>query len=125
MAELTLEPYSLKQRWQRKSGSGHWARILSEYLESLAQACAQHENSLIGHIKALALFAEGGCLSISVVAPGIPASTRGKDPECPALDLTLNVIVYGLPRSLLEEITRQAAFFTAQKWGLEVKNISS
>lgn len=125
MAELTLEPLSLKQRWQRRSGSGPWARILSEYLESLAQVCTQHGKCLIGHIKGLALFPEGGYLSISVVAPGIPASTGGQDRDCSALDVTINVIVYGLPRPVLEEITRQAADRTAQKWGLEVKNVAN
>ena len=121
MAELSLEPYAVLQHWHLPGADGRWEVILAEYLQALAQRCAASGPAVIGHIKALALFAEGGYLRVSVVAPKIPASVEGKAPSgCTELELTLNVLVYGLERSAIERITRETATETAERWNGEI-----
>lgn len=127
MAELTLEPYATVQSWHLPAADGHWEEILLEYSQTLAQRCAAAGNCVIGHIKALALFSEGSYFRVSAVAANIPASMEGKvPPGCTDLDLTLNVLVYGLERTLIEQITREtAAEFTNQwKGAVNHKNLN-
>jgi hypothetical protein len=65
---------------------------------------------VIGHIKALSTFPDQTYLRISVVAANIPATIEGKTPAgCTDLELTLNVLVYGLERSTIERITYEIA----------------
>ncbi len=118
MAELTLEPYAVVQQWRLPGADGHWEVILAQYLQALAQGCVQAApGAVIGHIKALALFPNQGYLRLSVVAPDIPASIEGQAPSgCTSLELTLNVLVYGLERSAIEQITEAASNDMARQW---------
>jgi len=118
LAELTLEPYAVVQHWHLPGADGHWEAILAEYLQTLAQRCVGASGGIVvGHIKALALFPNQGYLRVSVVAPEIPASIEGKAPSgCAALELTLNVLVYGLERSAIEQITQAASSEIARQW---------
>ena len=117
MAELRLEPYAVQQHWRLPGADGHWEAVLAGYLETLAQRCAAVGQTVIGHIKALALFDDGGYLRVSVVAAGRPATVEGSAPPgCLELELTLNVLVYGLERATAEQITRAAADEIAAAW---------
>jgi hypothetical protein len=117
VAELVLEPYAVVQRWHLPGADGHWEAILAEYLQTLAQRCSASRQTVIGHIKTLALFSDQGYLRISVVAPNRPASIEGKTPPgCIDLELTLNVLVYGLERTEIERITHAAANEVANRW---------
>ncbi len=118
MTELTLEPYADVQHWRLPGADGHWEAILAEYLVTIAQRCAgASPGAGVGHIKALALFPNQGYLRLSVVAPDIPASIEGKAPSgCTSLELTLNVLVYGLERSAIEQITQAASNEIARQW---------
>jgi hypothetical protein len=117
VAELTLEPYAVVQHWHLPSADGHWETILTEYLQTLAQRGAASGKTVVGHIKALALFSGGRYLRVSVVAPHLPASREGQVPAgCAELDLTLNVLIYGLDRAALERITHTAAQELADHW---------
>ena len=99
MAELILEPYAVNQRWSLSGDADKWETLISEYLETLARRCHETGKCIIGHIKALALFPNGGYLRVSVVSPTVPAGVEGSVPtDCTELVLTLNVIVYGLGR---------------------------
>lgn len=110
MAEMIFEPYAIKQRWSMNKAGGKWEAIIVEYLETLARRCHETGTCVIGHIKALALFHNGGYLRVSVVGPSLPAGLEGSVPaDCIELILTLNVIVYGLKRDLLEHITCETA----------------
>jgi hypothetical protein len=117
MADLTLEPYAVVQRWDLPEAAGHWEVILGNYLQSLAQRCSAAGQCVIGHIKALALLPNKSYLRISVVAPHIPASIEGEVPsDCRVLELTLNVLVYGLERTVIERITYETSHEVAEQW---------
>jgi hypothetical protein len=117
MAELILEPYAVNQRWRLSEGSDNWETLISEFLEDLARRCDETRTCMIGHIKALALFPNGGYLRVSVVSPTVAAEVDGSVPAgCTELVLTLNVTVYGLGHDLLEGITRETADCLTQKW---------
>jgi hypothetical protein len=122
MAEMILEPYAVKQRWSmNKAGNNKWEAIIVEYLEDLAKRCCEAGAYVVGHIKALALFDNGGYLRISVVDPFIPAILDGGVPvDCVELVLTLNVIVYGLKRDLLERITHGSAAALSERFKKEL-----
>jgi hypothetical protein len=117
MDELILEPFCTVQRWRQPVDPLQWETLIADYLQALAQQCQQAGECIVGHIKALALFTDGGYLRLSVVAPHLPASVEGAAPaDHYEIDLTLNVIVYGLKREALEKITRNtAAQFAAEK----------
>lgn len=117
MAELILEPYSVNQRWRLIGNADKWDTLISEFLEMLARRCHETGKGIIGHIKALALFPDGGYLRVSVVSPKLPAGVEGiVPPNCTELVLTLNVIVYGLGRDVLDRITRETADHLIRKW---------
>jgi hypothetical protein len=117
MAELILEHYAVNQRWSFSGDAAKWETLISEFLETLARRCHETGKCIIGHIKALALFPNGGYLRVSVVSPTLPAGVEGSVPtHCSELVLTLNVIVYGLGRDLLEHITRETADDLTNKW---------
>lgn len=121
MAELSLEPYSAVQRWRLSPAAGSPEALLAEYLETLARRCQAAGECVIGHIKALALFPERGYLRVSVVAADLPATLDGAAPPgCDRLEVTLNVLVYGLPRERIAQIVRQTAQSLAQERQIEV-----
>jgi hypothetical protein len=115
--ELILEPYTVIQRWRFFGDADQWENLISEFMETLARRCYETGKGMIGHIKALALFPNGGYLRVSVVSPTVAAGVEGSVPMgCTELVLTLNVIVYGLGHDLLEGITRETADCLTQKW---------
>lgn len=117
MADLTLKPYAVVQHWTLPGVEGRWEAIIGEYLQTIAQRCSTAGQSVIGHIKALALFPDNSYLRVSVIAPNIPASIDGKVPSgCSHLEITLNVLVYGLERVVIEQITRETAHEAANQW---------
>lgn len=110
MAELILEPYSVVQHWNLPGADGHWESILGEYLHTIAVRCTAAEKCVIGHIKALSIFPDEGFLRVSVIAANIPASIEGTVPSgCTDLELTLNVLIYGLEQIVIEKIVVEIA----------------
>jgi hypothetical protein len=116
MTELILEPYAINQRWTASVPAPPWDALIADYVEAIARRCHEMGPCLIGHIKGLALFDDGGYLRVSVVSPGRPAEKEGYAPtETTSLLLSLNVIVYGLDRSTLELICREEAHHMTEK----------
>jgi hypothetical protein len=96
--------------------------LITEYLEDIARACNNEGKGLVGHIKALALFPGGNSLRVSVVSPDLPADREGGVPSgCAEIDLTVNVIVYGLERAVLERIVHETAVDLTRRWKGEVE----
>jgi hypothetical protein len=121
MTDLILEPYAVRQHWHIPTADTHWEAILAEYLQTIASRCVESAPCVIGHIKALALFPEEGYVQISVVSPTQPAGFQGQIPAgCNELTLSLNVIVYGPPYALIQDLTREIATHLAQRWNGEV-----
>ena len=121
MAELILEPFSAVQRWVLPQAGAPPEAILKDFLEAMARNCQAAGECVIGHIKALVLFPDQGYLRVSVVAAHLPATIDGAAPPgCTSLEVTLNVLVYGLERGRIEQITQQTARQVAGKWHLEI-----
>jgi hypothetical protein len=116
MDDLILEPYAVSQRWRFSPEGTNWESLIIEYLETIARTCMEIESCVIGHIKALALLPEGGYLQVSVINPELPAGVKGcVPPGCPELKLTLNVIIYGIERDLLERVACETAAHLAYR----------
>lgn len=110
MDELILEPYAVVQTWHISDADKQWESILGEYLLKIAQRCTDAGKCVIGHIKALSTFSDQSYLRISVIAANIPANLEGSvPPNCTDLELTLNILVYGLERTAIEQITHETA----------------
>jgi hypothetical protein len=121
MDHLTLEPFSVVQHWTLPAGTAPPQVILAAYLETLARDLQAAGECVIGHIKALALFPHQGYLRLSVIAAHLPATIDGAAPPGLAgLDLTLNVLVYGLEREQIAQIVQQVTHQMAEKWQLEI-----
>jgi len=115
------------QRWHLTNASGHWEAILGEYLQTIAQQCISAGKCVIGHIKALSTFPDKSYLRISVVAANIPATIEGRAPaSCVDLELTLNILVYGLKKSTIEQIVHKTAneIASQRKGAVHHKDIS-
>ena len=128
MNDLRLEPYAVQQRWRMPAplAGRDWQTLLAAYLAALARACAAAGPVVIGHIKALALFSDGGYLRVSAVSAVHPPTTDGRAPDGLAeLSLTLNVLVYGLARDVLSGLTRDmASALAASHAGLVIEDAS-
>lgn len=117
MDGMKLEPFAVLQSWHFPDVNGQWETIFGEYLQAIAQHCTNQGECVVGHIKALSTFSDQQYLRISVIAPNIPAIIEGEAPAgCMELDLTLNVLVYGLERSVIEKITCDLAAEIAAQW---------
>lgn len=126
MDDLKLEPYAGIQSWNMSDDTVQWEVILGDYLEKIAQHCTDIGNCVIGHIKALSIFSDQSYLRISVIAPDIPANIEGSVPEgSTELELTVNVLIYGLERTVIERIVRETAHEIAvrRKGTVNHKNI--
>jgi hypothetical protein len=117
MTEPILEPYAVNQRWTASAPGPSWDAFIAGYLEAIARRCREMKPCVIGHIKGLALFEDGGHLRISVVSPDHPADVEGRvPPGTTSLLFSLNVIVYGQGRDALERISREEAHHATEKW---------
>jgi hypothetical protein len=124
MSDLALEPYAVQQHWHlsRPLESGEWAALFGEYLQALANACATAGSCLIGHIKLLALFAGHDYLRVSVVSAAHAPTVAGAVPAGLAeIAVTLNVLVYGLPRATIAALTTQTALALVERQGGAVR----
>jgi hypothetical protein len=114
VGDLLLEPLAARLRWQLPVGlrMSEWVELLRAYLDTLAARSTAAGPYVIGHIKALATLPAGGYLRGSSVSPAHPAdvAAEGAWPaDCAELDMTLNLIVYGLPFELARSIATRSA----------------
>ncbi len=112
MSELSLEPYAahLHLSLDTVMSKKKWQKIVTHYLEALARRCDETGGCVIGHIKALALFADNQYLRVSVISSSHPADIEGNPPESfKELKMTLNVLVYGLSRDVIQRLVYEAA----------------
>jgi hypothetical protein len=125
MTGLVLEPYAIQQHWStaRPLEASGWAALFGEYLSQLASACAQADvgpgasKPVIGHIKLVALFDGQEYLRVSVVSAAHPPTITGQAPPgLAAITVTLNVLVYGLPREYLAALTSVTVNEVAERW---------
>ncbi len=119
MTNLSLEPYSAVIEWQFQEPLSvtDWQRILSSFLENLAQESSRLDNTVIGHIKGFASFGEDGVLQISVVSAERPATVTTQEnlgEEYQHISLTINFLVYGLPFQRARKIVEHSDYVLAK-----------
>jgi hypothetical protein len=85
-----------------------WGRLLAELVRAIALATDEHGVTLIGHVKAVAMTPDGYVRASAVDVAHEPTSERRGDASCAETDLTVNVLVYGLPGPVVGE-TAEAA----------------
>ncbi|HBY98193.1 MAG: hypothetical protein M5U01_08685 [Ardenticatenaceae bacterium] len=111
MTEPLLAPYAARVHWQSPAPLDQRAleTLLAHLLEEVARRADAAGARLVGHIKALATFPDGGYVRGSVTSPGQAADTIGVVPgRHHQFDLTLNVLVYGLTEDEVDQIVRAA-----------------
>lgn len=112
MSELNLEPFAARVYFSPQAGipAGEGQKTLVKYLEAIAGKCDSGGDTVIGHIKAIVLFADGAYFRIGVVSAKHPAETDGDaTADITNAKITLNVLVYGLPRNRLQQIVQESA----------------
>ncbi len=124
MSELRLEPFAARIYFytQADISAGEGQKTLANYLEAIAGKCDAVGDTVIGHIKAIALFADGTYFRVSVVSAKHPAETDGNSSaDITAAKITLNVLVYGLSRNRLQQIVQESASQVDKTWLGELK----
>lgn len=98
-----------------------WASFLAECLERLADRCVEAGPCVIGHIKGVALFDRDRYLRLSVVDASRAADVDGDVPEgCREFILTLNVLVYGHSRDVIQRLTGEVVASLTSRLGDQV-----
>lgn len=113
IGNLLLEPLAARVRWQlpMEVPMSDWVVLLRAFLDMLALRCANGPY-VIGHIKALATLSTGGFVRGSTVSAAYPADVVVAEalPTARAsFDITLNLIVYGLPFDRARVVAMQSA----------------
>lgn len=117
MDDLKLEPYAVVLNFAFPDIQDKWEELLSRFLISIAIETTKPERAVIGHIKTLAVFPGNRFFRMSVIAPNIPLTTEGEIPfGRTELEITLNVLVYGISKNEIEKITRSKADGIATEW---------
>jgi len=117
MADLKLEPYAVVLNFVFPEIQDRWEELISQLLLRIAKESKKSERAIVGHIKALTVFQDNQFIRMSVIAPEIPLTTEGQIPSgSTELEMTLNVLVYGVSGITIEEITRSIANEIAREW---------
>lgn len=124
MSELSFEPFAARVYFypQADIPAGGGQKTLADYLEAIAGQCDAGGDTVIGHIKAIALFADGTYFRGGVVSAKHPAETDGNSSaDITEAKITLNVLVYGLSRNRLQQIVQESASEVNKAWPGEIK----
>ncbi len=120
---ISLEPFAAMVDFQFTSPmlGNTLETMLLEYIRELGQRCDDKDGSIIGHIKALGIFPDKSHIRLSLVSVAHPPEKEGTVPDDKQdIQITLNVLVYGVPAVLLESIAMDTALFIGEKWSCNV-----
>ena len=117
MDDLKLEPYAVVLNFAFPEIQNRWEELLSQFLIDIAKESTKSGKAVVGHIKTLTTFPDKQFFRMSVIAPNISPTMEGQiPPDSTELEITLNVLVYVIPRAELEKITRSKADEFAHEW---------
>jgi len=119
MKENTLEPYTVQLSLKSRDAKDlkEWGLIIGAFMEALANNCTADGPALIGHIKGFAQLAGQGFMKISVIDTRHRAEITGNIiGRASALDLTLNVLVYGHTKIKLGALTSESIATPGKLW---------
>jgi len=123
MSGARLAAVALRQVWRLpKARPGReWQRPLEELVAAVALDCEAAGAVVIGHVKALAAWPEGGYVRASAVdtrhGPSAESTAMGVARES---ELTLNVLVYGLADEVVVGLATSALTRLATTVGAQV-----
>ena len=123
MAALIFEPLAAHLHFSLPDSPGisKWAEILTQFLETLAKLCRNSGPCLIGHIKGLALLGDSSYVRLSVISASLPAQIEtNASGDFSEMTVTVNMLVYGLPRKTLEGILEGTAALPCSPWSGKV-----
>lgn len=109
MTEINLEPFAAKISLTTTEpiGSDQWSGSVLALLQGIGDGCNSAGSCLVGHVKCLATFDNGEFIRASLVDPARPPELEGRVPDdVKAIDLILNVLVYGMKRSRIATMVR-------------------
>jgi hypothetical protein len=123
MKDAELAAVALGQAWRlpEPAQPGAWRAILEELVEAVARECEDAGAVVIGHVKALAVWPQGGYVRVSAVDTShrataeLTAAAPTRDAE-----LTLNVLVYGLADAAVLGVATGALARLATAAGAEI-----
>lgn len=110
--DISLDPYADRIRLvaKRPCSVNEWRNGLISLMEAVARKCGNIPSAVIGHLKTIAVFPGDHYLQVSVISDRYPAETTGNIDEMldsqrfEELEIVLNLIVHGAPKSDLEKI---------------------
>lgn len=111
MIDMILEPCTVRINWRaaKECSPDQWTGLIESFFTILGQKCEKEGNCLIGHIKGLALFEENNYLKVSLTSSKYPPDIQGEISGAARLvEMTVNIIVYGLERASLEKAARES-----------------
>jgi len=127
---LTLEPYAARLRWRfaEEQPLVRWQALFSAFFDKVGQATDAAGPYVIGHIKGLALLPGGGFVRGSKVSAGYPSDVEvhGADAAaCAELEMSLNVLVYGLPLTRARRIVAEVGQELARQWDVALEVVAA
>ncbi len=113
MDAMKLDPLSARVRFLSavpRTGD-EWSHILGKFLQGIAARCEDTgQDTIVGHIKALALFSGDAYIRASVVGGSFPPEFEVSEAlELTEITASVNVLVYGVESGKLEQIVRDEA----------------
>jgi len=111
-----LEPYTVSIRITAAVEIPAPAGLITALLEDVARRCEEAGCSVIGHIKCHARAGERAfSCSLTTRRSGAACRGRGREPVASGevLDVDLAVLVYGLPRAVIQTIVADSLAFAA------------
>ncbi|MCR3922578.1 MAG: hypothetical protein NUK65_08710 [Firmicutes bacterium] len=132
MEGLGLEPYAGSLRWyfHQEQPLEDWQALLLQFLEQLGLACTAGDKRVLGHIKCLARLSPGGYIRGSKISVAYPADVEVKGNTATSfaeMQLTLNILVYGLPHHETQLIVQTvgSAIAASQQGKIEILTTTS
>ena len=124
MSQLNLEPFAARVYFhpQADMAAGEGQKVLAHLLQAIAGKCDAAGDTVIGHIKTIALLADGTYFRAGVISAKHPAETDGNlAAGLTGAEITLNVLVYGLSHERLQLLVQESAAEVAKTWQGAIK----
>lgn len=97
-------------RFKKPRSAGELQQLVQDFMSRTAVGCGEAGATLVGHIKCIAEAEKSGFVTCSATDSSGKVRSKGEfGGESHRLDLVLNVLVYGLDRSKIEEVVAETS----------------
>ncbi|HTP25652.1 MAG TPA: hypothetical protein VMK12_08340, partial [Anaeromyxobacteraceae bacterium] len=107
MKDTKLAAVAICETWRfpEPHPGGAWQTLLEELVSTVALECEAAGVTVIGHVKALAVWPRGGYVRVSAVdTTHQPTAESTAAAPAAAVELTLNVLIYGLAEEAVARV---------------------